>query len=113
MAGGGTEPQGGGGYRGIDLVEAAWKIIMAILNCRFIASITFHDVLHDFRAGRGTGAASLEAKLLQKLVAMREEVLYMIFTDLQKAYYALDRYRCLEILECYDVGPWVRRILRE
>ena len=30
---------------------------------------------------------------------MREEVLYVIFLDLTKAYDALDRYRCLEILE--------------
>ena len=38
------------------------------------------------RAGRGTGTATLEAKLLQQLAAMREEVLYVIFLDLTKAY---------------------------
>ena len=64
-----------------------------ILNCRLTSSITFHDILHGFRAGRGTGTATLEAKLLQQLVAMREEVLYVIFLDLTKSYDALDRSR--------------------
>ena len=76
-----------------------WKVVAVILNRRFTSSITFHDVLHRFRAGRGTGTATLEAKLLQKLAAMREEVLYVIFLDLTKAYDALDRSRCLDILE--------------
>ena len=43
---------------------------------------------------------------------MREEVLYMIFLDLTKAYDALDRSRCLEILEGYAVGPNARRLLK-
>ena len=43
---------------------------------------------------------------------MREEVLYLIFLDLNKAYDALDRYRCLEILEGYGVGPQYWRLLR-
>ena len=59
----------------------------------------FHDFLHGFREGHGTGAATLEAKLLQQLAALREEVLYVIFQDMHKTYDALDRSRCLEILE--------------
>ena len=59
-----------------------------ILNHQLTASITFHNVLHGFQVGRGTGTASLEAKLL---TAMSEEVLYVIFLDLHKAYEALDR----------------------
>ena len=43
---------------------------------------------------------------------MREEVLYVIFLDLTKAYDALDRFRSLEILEGYGVGPQARRLLR-
>ena len=79
-------------------MEVMWKVVAAILNRRFTASITYHDFLHGFRAGRGTGTATLEAKLLQQLAALREEVLYVIFLDLHKAYDALDRSRCLEIL---------------
>ena len=92
-------------YRGIGLVEVMWKLVAAILNFRLTASITFHDFLHVFRAGRGTGTATLEAKLLHQLAALREEVLYVILLDLHKAYDALDRPRCLDILKGYRVGP--------
>ena len=105
-------PKGKGSYRGIGLVEVMWKIVAVILNYRLTSSITFHDVLHGFRAGRGTGTATLKAKLLQQLAVMREEVLYVIFLDLTKAYAALDRSRCLGILEGYGVGPGARRLLR-
>ena len=93
------------------LVEVMWKVVALILNCRFTSSITYHDALHGFRAVRGTGTATLKTKLLQQLAAMREEVLYVIFLDLTKAYNALDRSRCLEILEGYGVGPSARRLL--
>ena len=49
--------------------------------------------------------------MIQKLAALREEVLYMIFLDLHKAYDALERSRCLEILGGYGVGPKSRRLL--
>ena len=45
-------------------------------------------------------------------MALREEVLYVIFLDLHKAYDALDGSRCLEILEGYAVGPQARRLLQ-
>ena len=82
-----------------------------ILNCWLIASITFYDVLHGFRACHGTGTTSLKAKLLQQLSTMREEVLYVISLDLHKAYYALDRDIRLKILEGYGVGTQSCRIL--
>ena len=52
-------------------MEVMWKVVAAILNRRFTASITYHDFLHGFRAGRGTGTATLKAKLLQQLAALR------------------------------------------
>ena len=67
-----------------------WKVVAAILNLRLTASITFHNFLHGFWAGRGTGTATLEAKLLQQLAALREEVLYVLFLDLHKVYDALE-----------------------
>ena len=82
-------------------MEVMWKVMAVILNRRLTFSITFHDILHGFREGCGTGTATLEAKLIQQLAAMREEVLYVIFMDLTKAYDALDRSRCLGILEGY------------
>ena len=85
--------------------------MVIILNRRFTSYITYPDALHGFRAGSGTGTATREAKLLQQLAAMREEVFYVIFLDPTKAYNALDRSRCLEILEGYGVGPSARRLL--
>ena len=82
-----------------------------ILNIRLTASITFHNFLYGFWAGRGTGTANLEAKMLQQLAYLREKILYMIFLDLHKAYDALDRYRCINILEGYGVGPQACRLL--
>ena len=40
-------------YRGIGLVEVMWKLVANILNCGLTASITYHDFLHGFQAGRG------------------------------------------------------------
>ena len=97
-------PKGKKDYQGIGLMEVMWKVVAVILNQCFTSSITYHDALHGFRAGRGIGTATLEDKLLQQLVALREEVLYVIFLDLHKAYDTLDRSRCLEILEGYGIG---------
>ena len=69
-------------YHVIGLVEVMWKVVAAVLNRRLTASITYHDFLHGFRAGIGTGTVTLEAKLLQHLADLREEVLYVIFLDL-------------------------------
>ena len=92
-------PKGGGtDFLGNGLVEFLWKAISGIINCRLSSSIQFHDVLHGFRAGRGTGTTTLKENLLQQLIAMRETVLHVIFIDLRKSYDALDRERCLYIL---------------
>ena len=105
-------PKGDNDYRGIGLVEVMWKVVAEILNRRLTASTPFHDFLLGFRAGRGTGTTTLKAKLFQQLAALREEVMYVIFLELHKAYGALDRSRCLDILEGYGVGPRSRRLLQ-
>ena len=68
-------PKGKGEFRGIGLLEVKWKIVAVILHCRLTTGLQLHDALHRFREGRDTGTATLEAKLLQQLAAMREEVL--------------------------------------
>ena len=60
---------------GIGLKEVMWKVVAEILNFRLRASITFHDFFHGFWAGCDTVTATLEAKLLQQLEALREDVL--------------------------------------
>ena len=69
-------PKGGGDFRSIGLVKLIWKTVTLTLNRRLTASIQFHDKIHRFRTGRVTGTTSLESKLLQCFIAMREEVLY-------------------------------------
>ena len=64
-------PKGGKDYRGILLMKEIWKVVTEILNCRLTSSITFQGLLHIFREGHGTGTASLEAKLLHQLAALR------------------------------------------
>ena len=78
-------PKGKKDYRGISLVEVMWKVVAEILNYPLTASINYHDFLHGFRVGRGTGTATLKAKLLHRLAPLREEVLYVIYLDLYKA----------------------------
>ena len=88
-------PKGGVYNRDIVLVEIVWKVVAVILNFRLIASIAFHKVLHGFQVVHGTGTATLDAKLLQQLASMMEDIMYVIFLELHKVYDALDRYRCL------------------
>ena len=106
-------PKGKGEFRGIGLVEVTWKVTAVILHRRLTTGLQLHDALHGFWEGCGTGTATLEANLLQQLAAMREEILYVIFLNLTKAYDALDRSRSLEILKGYGVGGRVWKMLRE
>ena len=105
-------PKGGGDYRDIYLMEVVWKVVAMINNLQLTAPITFHDILHGFQAGIGTGTSNLEGIIFHPFAAIREDFLYVIFLDLKKAYDALDRYRCLEIMEGYGVGPQACCILQ-
>ena len=44
----------------------------------------FHDVLHRFQEGEGTGTATLDTKLLKQFIVMREAVLFEVFLYLRK-----------------------------
>ena len=84
--------KGKGGYWGIGLAEVVWKVCATVVNCRLKRSVTLHDTLHGFRAGRGMGAATLEANLVQKLSGIAHEPLFQVFLDVQKVYDLLDRW---------------------
>ena len=71
VAGCGPGLQGGMGLPWHRKMEVVWKLVTVILNIRPTTYIAFHGVLHGFWAGLGTGTTSLEAKLLQQLMAMR------------------------------------------
>ena len=82
-----------------------------ILNRHFTSTITYHNSLHGFRAGRGKGTATLEVNLFQQVATLREVVLHAILLYLHKSYDALDRFRCLDILEGCGVGNRALRLL--
>ena len=106
-------PKGGGtNFRGVGLVKVLWKAIYGIINRWISSSTQFHDDLHGFRAGRGTGTTTLEENMLLQIIAIRDKFLHSIFLDLRKDYDALDRDICLDTLVGYVVGPRTLRILR-
>ena len=47
-----------------------WKFIAIIIDSHLVDSIKFHNVLHRFKALRGTETATLESKLLHNIVGM-------------------------------------------
>ena len=63
------------------------------VNCWIGAAVDFQDTVKVFRSVIRTGNTSLKVNLLQKLTAMREEVLYKVLLDLQKT-----------------LTPWIGRI---
>ena len=87
-------------YRGIVLLETIYKLASTIVTLRLSNGIEFHDAAHRFRAKRGTETSIIEFKLLAQYTKnCGVENLYVIFLDLQKAYYTLDIIWTLAILE--------------
>ena len=82
--------KGKGGYSGIELVEVLWKVCAVVVNCRLKRSVVLHNELDGFITWRGTGMATLEANMDQKLISLAQEPLFQVFSDLQKAYDLLD-----------------------
>jgi hypothetical protein len=103
-------PKGGGDYRGIGLLEPLWKVVECIMD-RQLNALPLHEALHRCWNRRGTGTAILEAKLAQQLAYLEQEPFYGVFLDLKKAFNAMDRERCLLILEGYSVGPNMVRLI--
>ena len=83
-----------------------------VVNRQIGAGVRLHDVLNGFQACWETGTASLGANTPQQITAIREEVLYEFFIDLQKSYTALERERCLDIPVGYGIMLRTERILR-
>ena len=83
----------------------------AVVNFCLKHSVELHDTLHEFRERQVTGTATLEAKLSQQISRLAYEPIFQDFTYVCKAYYPLDRGRCLEILRRYGLGPNLSRLL--
>ena len=78
--------KGIGDYRGIGLVEVIWEVCVSIMNNRLQAGIALHDVLYVFGQGRGTGRATMEAKLARQLAGLLHEPTFQVSLDVRKAY---------------------------
>ena len=61
----GPDPKGTTYTIGIVLLEILWEVVEALINTRLCTILQMHDVLHGFRARRGTGAAIMEPNLAQ------------------------------------------------
>ena len=59
-------PRRGGDFSGIGILEPFWKVMEVLMDKR-LQNIKFHDCLHGFLAGLGTGTATAEVKLTQQL----------------------------------------------
>ena len=73
-------------------------MVEAIIDTHLRASISFHDVFRGFHTGRGMGTVILELKLAQELSRVNQDPLFLVFMDLRKAYYNMDRGRILKTL---------------
>jgi hypothetical protein len=102
-------PKGGGVFRGIGLLDPLWKVVEKIMVCR-LGTIEFHPCLRGGLPKRGTGMATIEAKLVQQLPWMEQEPLLQVFINLRKAYDHLDQEQCLTIMTGYGVGPKLLRL---
>jgi hypothetical protein len=62
---------------------------------------------------RGTGTATVEAKLAMQLAKQSGKPYFMVFLDLKKAYDTLDCKRTLDILKGYGVGNNMSQIISQ
>ena len=60
-------PKGTANTQDIGLLETLWKVVEALIDTRLRSSLQLHNVLHSFRAGRGTETAIIELKITQDL----------------------------------------------
>ena len=93
-------------------MKVLWNTASHMINQQITMETRHHKVNHIFRVGRGMDTASLKSIMFQHLASIREEVLSYDFLDLKKAYDAMDREWCLEIMLAYGVRPWMTLLLR-
>ena len=98
---------------GIRLLEVVWKVVEAVIDTRINTVVQFHDVLHGFCAGRGTGTSIMELKITQELESVDQYSLFLVLFDLRKAYNNLYLGRLIQTLAGYGAVPKLRGLLAE
>ena len=91
--------------RGIGLLDTLWKVVEALIETRLRASQQMNDVLHGFRAVRGTETAIIELKLDQDIASIDHDPLFLVVLYLWKAYDTFYQDRLIITLEGYGSGP--------
>ncbi len=76
-------------------------------------AIKFNDTLNDFCNDRGTDTAIMEDKLAQQMAFMEQELWFMAFINLKKAFDSMEQEQCLDILLGYGVGPNMCRLIKK
>ena len=98
-------PKGNADAWALGLMEVVWKMVESVIDTRIETVVYFHDFLHGFRSGRGTGNAIMEIKLAQELASLDQYPLFRVLLDLRKAYENLDHGRLLQTLARCMLGP--------
>jgi Reverse transcriptase (RNA-dependent DNA polymerase) len=86
-------------YQCIALLEVIYKLVLAIINQRMSQEIQYHQAVHGFRQGYGTGTAIMEAKLRMQLVKRTTNSLCFTFLISK-----MRMTRTIQILKGYGIG---------
>ena len=76
--------------RGTGMLEVVCKVVESVTNTPIKSVVQFHDVLHGFCAGRRAGDAIMELKLVHQMASVDQDLPFIIFLYLSKAYNNLD-----------------------
>ena len=103
-----------GNYRGIMLLEAAYKIITILLLNRLqpIAEGIDHEQQCGFRPGRGCNDAVYTVKMAMKKRREHSQETWILFLDLVKAFDRVPRILLWELLGKFGVPPKLIRLLK-
>ena len=103
-----------GNYRGIMLLEAAYKIVSILLlnRLRPIAESLDHEQQCGFRPGRGCSDAIFTVKMAMKKRREHSKETWILFLDLVKAFDRVPRELLWHLLEKFGVPPKLVRLLK-
>ena len=103
-----------GNYRGIMLLEAAYKIVSILLlnRLRPLAETLDHEQQCGFRPGRGCSDAVFTVKMAMKKRREHSKETWILFLDLVKAFDRVPRELLWQLMEKFGVPPKLVRLLK-
>ena len=94
----GTNSKGQRRYPVVSILEVVWKVVGTVIYTRILKVVQFHNVLHGFHKGGGTGTKITELKLAKELASVDQDPLLLVLIDLRKDCDNLDCGRLLQTL---------------